>query len=546
VPSPALQLRSPLLWLLVPFSTGLVIAQTWPLPGTARIAGVVAAAAAAGLAAGAAARHREKTWALALIAAAMLAGTVYLPLRYPHLHHWSGAPPREVTVVVAVDRIFPSAPTARNVGGLGVITADLANDPALRGRPVYFSVIRRLGAAPAATGRYRLQGVLEPLARVSDGGFNDYLAAIGIRDRLVRARVLTELSPPGRYARFCTALRQRLQQSLSRGLEAQPQVRSLYLAMLLGEKAEMSADQQNAYMRSGTFHIFSISGLHVAAIALALRKLCRTVRLPRPVAAGLTVVVLWIYVEVTGGSSPAVRAFIMIAFLLAREAFRLPGNALAALTAAALTTLLVDPLQLFSTGFQMSYAVVTALIVMGRPLTESWLQRWRPFVFLPVANWRWWHHSVQYAGHKFIMAAAGGWTAFLASTPSGIGYFGLWSTGSLLANLVIVPLSGLVIYAGFVSLLAGLLGLGVISTGCNLAAATLIALGDRLLQSGTTWPGMYFPAHFRAEWLAPAALLLMTATMVAGAAGRWAPRYGGYWPPVLLLALLLLLGVKFG
>lgn len=546
MPSPALQLRSPLLWLLGPFAAGLVLAHALPLPAVARPAGLVAAALAAGIAARQAALDRPRTWALALALAAALAGAVYLPLRYPHLHAWSSAPPREVTAIIRIQRVFPADPAARNLGGLGVITADPANDPAWRGRLVYFSVIRRLGAVPAITGRYRLQGVLEPLARTPDGGFNDYLAAIGIRDRLVRARVLAEIEPPGRFARFCTALGRRLQESLGRGLEAQPQIRSLYLAMLLGEKAEMTADQQNAFMRSGTYHVFSISGLHVAAIALALRALCRQVRLPYPLAAGLTLPLLWLYVEVTGGSSPAVRAFIMVAFFLAREVCRLPGNAFAALTAAALATLLVDPLQLFSTGFQMSYAVVAALIVMGRPLTEDWLQRWRPFAFLPPANWRWWHHLARYSGHKVIGLVASGWTAFLASAPAGIGYFGLLSTGSLVANLVIVPLSAAVIYTGFVSLTAGLFGLGPVSATCNQIAAALIVAADRLLQHGMTWPGMYFPARFRTEWLAPVALLLMTAIMIAGAGGRWVPRRGGYWPPVLLLALLLILGVKFG
>src|SRR5258708_31787981 len=56
---------------------------------------------------------------------------------------------------------------------------------------------------------------------------------------------------------------------------------------------------------------------------------------------------------------------------LFRSTFRLPGNALAALVAAALMTLLLDPLQLFSTGFQMSYTVVIALVTMGRPDRKS-------------------------------------------------------------------------------------------------------------------------------------------------------------------------------
>jgi competence protein ComEC len=46
--------------------------------------------------------------------------------------------------------------------------------------------------------------------------------------------------------------------------------------------------------------------------------------------------------------------------------------------------------------------------------------------------------------------------------------------------------------------------------------------------------------------MAPASLVFMTAVMLAGVSGHWARRYGGYWPPVAALVLILVLGVKFG
>ena len=71
-------------------------------------------------------------------------------------------------------------------------------------------------------------------------------------------------------------------------------------------------------------------------------------------------------------------------------------------------------------------------------------------------------------------------------------------------------------------------------------------MADWLLQHGITLPGMFFVARYRAEWLAPASLVLLTAVMLAGAGGRWARRFGGYWPPFLVVLLLVILGVKFG
>jgi competence protein ComEC len=547
MPSPALQLRAPLLWLLLPLIAGLAAAQQWPAPSCGLWPFVAGAAFAGFTAIGAAWFDRAKLWTGSLFVSVGLSGFVLLHARYPGLHQWETRPPREITVTLEILQVFPVTPKARSLTGVAIVTAAGETDRELIGRRVYYSAIRRISVAPVRSGSYLVQGVVEPLSRdQSAGGFNDYLANLGIRHRLTRARLQKEVVPPDGFRRFCTAMQGRWVAILSHGLAAQPETLSLYLAMLLGEKAVLSPEQQNAFMRSGTFHIFSVSGLHVGVISMALQGLLRLLRLPRRPAVVVNLSVLWLYVQITGGSSPAVRAFQMIAFQLASRVFRLPGNALAALTASALTTLLLDPLQLFSTGFQMSYTVVAALIVMGRPLADHWLARWKPFALLPKTNWHWWHRTIEARGRGVIGAAAGCWTAFLASVPSGIGFFGLFSPGSLLANLVIIPLSSAAMMAGFLSLVCGLAGLLPLSALCNLVAAAIITVADRLLQHGGSLPGMFFAARFRADWLAPASLVAVTSVMIAGAAGRWSSRYGGYWPPFVMLVLLVIFGVKFG
>lgn len=536
--------------MLVPLMAGLTAARLWPAPGFG-LGPLVWLAGLAGIGAvwcaGRAGRLAWLAWATALWVSVGLGGFVLLQARHPALHLVESRPPREVTVTMRVLQAFPAADTARSLTGLAEITAAGEHDRELTGRRIYFSAIRRISVPPQRSGCYVIRGVIEPLPREPAGtGFNEYLANLGIRQRVTRAQIVSEASPPTAFQGFCARAQDRLEDILRHGLAEQPQTASLYLAMLLGDKAVLSVEQQNAFMRSGTFHIFSISGLHVGVVGMALYVLFNLLRVPRRPAVACSLAVLWLYVQITGASSPAVRAFLMIAFLFASEVFRLPGNALAALAAAALVTLLLDPLQLFSTGFQMSYTVVVALVVMGRPLGEKWLAAWRPFALLPKADWRWPHRATESGGRWFLGAAAGCWTAFLASAPSGVGYFSVFSPGSLIANLIIIPLSWLAISAGFVSLLAGLLGLLPVSGLCNAVAALTIRLMDWLLLHGIELPGVYFQAHFRSDRLAPASLVLMTAVLLAGAAGRWAPRHGGYWPPVGALVLLLILGVKFG
>lgn len=498
---------------------------------------------AAGLAGWAAARNRPGWWSGAIVVAAALAGYGWLPWRTPPPLVWAG-PAREIEVVVEVERMFAPLPGRKTVGGVGRIVAADGRVAGLEGQAVYFSVIARISVQPETGGRYEVRGVLErPTGAL--GGFRAYLEDLGVGLRLMRAQAVREVAGPGAWRRFCQRAQARLERGLRRGLEGHPELAALYVAMLLGTKAEMADAQAEAYRRGGVFHIFSISGLHVGVIALALQSLLGLARVGPRVATVGALAVLWLYVQVTGASTPAERAFLMIAFLMAARVFRLPSNGLAALVAAAGLTLVLDPRQLFQAGFQMSYGVVTALIVMGGPLSRRWVEAWRPWRELPPGDWGPGQRAVAAAGRAVGGALAFTAAAVLASTPSSIGYFGLFSPGALVVNLVVLPLSVVAIVSGFGALLAGLAGWAGLGLVCNHAAALTILVMDRLTQAGARVPGVYFEVGFAAPWMGPAALAGVLATMLAGAAGRWERRAGGFWPPVLVVALMVFLSVKF-
>ncbi|MBI2517134.1 MAG: ComEC/Rec2 family competence protein [Opitutae bacterium] len=549
MPSPNQAPRAPLLWLLLPYMAGVALADYQPLATRLSVLATLAVAAGgvAVCTAGGANRLSRALWITGLGGAALLGGYVNLLLRSPGRADWAETP-REVTVTVEIEQTFAPAPGRKTTGGVGRIVAAEAHVADLTGQRIYYSAIRKISLPPVRSARYVVRGVLQNLRTGDEStrGFNRYLESLGIGLTLTRAHITAEVRPPTRFRALCTRLEDRFETILRHGLERRPEQVSIYLGMLLGEKAALDPEQQNAFMRSGTFHIFSISGLHVGVIALAIQYLLQLLRLPRRAAVVVGLVVLWLYVQVTGGSAPAERAFLMIAFLLGSRLFRLPANSLAALVAAALVTLLLDPQQQFNTGFQMSYGVVAALILMAGPLAESWQARWRPWRDLPAANWSWRQRILTAGGRGFLGAAAATWVALLASIPSSIGYFGLFSPGSLPANLVVIPLSWLAIVAGFASLVCGLVGLLPLSLLCNRAAALVIQLMDWLVQHGTALPAMYFPAQFSRAWLAPVALGLVLGVMLAGANARWARARGGFWPPVLVVVLVLFFGVKFG
>lgn len=541
-------LRAPLLWLLLPFMLGIVLADAGFAPSTAWLGAIALGAATGAWLLSSRETWLGKTgWSLTLVAAATSIGASWMQWRAPAPVEWLH-PPRELHVKLRVEQVFPPAPQRKTINGVGRIVQAEGPAAELAGQRVYFSAIRKISAPPIATGEYDFTAVVEALPNEpsDERSFEAYLNSLGVRVRLMRGHLVRETRPPTRFQRFCDTAQDRLAATLATGLDAHPEILSLYRAMLLGEKAVLSTDQQSAFMRSGVFHIFSISGLHVGVIAVALLSALTLLRVPRRLAVVAGLSVLFLYVQITGGSTPAVRSFLMIAFLLVSQVFRLPGNPLAALAAAAFATLLLDPRQLFSTGLQMSYSVVLGLIALGIPLAERWEAKWRPWADLPEADWKYWQHWVRDGGQWLLASFAITWAATLASMPCSVGYFGLLSPGALLANLLIIPISSGAIISGFLAILGGLMHLEGITLVFNRSAAVLIRVMDWLVANGTRLPGVYFDAEFRAPWLTSVGLVLVLTTILLGASLRWRRAAGGFWPPLIVVALLVIFGVKFG
>ena len=97
-----------------------------------------------------------------------------------------------------------------------------------------------------------------------------------------------------------------------------------------------------------------------------------------------------------------------------------------------------------------------------------------------------------------------------------------------------------------ISLMAGFVGAIGATRLFNAAAAILLASIDGILRLATATPGSWFSAQYRVEWVGPAALTLLMASCLAGYGTGWRRSFGSFWPPFAIVALTLLLGVRFG
>ncbi|MCB1105560.1 MAG: ComEC/Rec2 family competence protein [Opitutaceae bacterium] len=535
--------RAPLLWLVLPYAVGLAVSKTaHGLPPS-----ICLFVAAAGLLIAGAAWQSRRVWAIALLTAMVAAGAASYTLHRARLPDWTNLPPREARLGLQVEYAFARVYENRSTGLATVIRAD-PHLQDLLGQRVYFSLRDAAeGATALRSAQLETIGVLELLPEnPPKNTFEGYLASAGMNFTLTRGAILTVTRPPTAFREFCDAMAGKFALMLETGTAGKrPELTGVFRAMLLGQKDELNEEQDSLFMRSGTMHLFAISGLHIGVIAAGIHAFLSLLRVPRLPKLVIGLTLLWLYVQITGGTPSAVRAFTMVALFQLTLQLRLPGNPVSALATAALLVLMVDPLQLFSASFQMSYGIVASLLLYGLPLGETWLARWPPFPRLPQNTWRWWHWRIAALWRWFLTIVAIGVASIIFSVVAGVEYFGLFTPGALLANLVLVPTAMIVILAGMGSLICGLTGFALGSALCNHAALLLLWLMDEGIRRFVTVPGVYHVAMFKAEWIGPVVFAILLGALLWGYLRRWQGLRATWWLPPGIVVVALIFGVNF-
>jgi competence protein ComEC len=544
--------RAPLLWLVLPFCGGLILAR-FPLP-ISRLAALdlgLAAALAAITAACGQTRSARRLWAGSLLGALACAGfTVGGDAARQHQADASRSfAPGMHAVAVQIVRLGSARPQGselRSVTGLGrLVRAGSARADASL---IAFRLLLRPGEAPPVPeATVEMSGAFQTVSlRGGPDSYAGHLRSQGVALQLTPAWLRRELAPPPWTAQRYERLAEGMSAILSRGFATRPDLAALYQAMMLGRKADLSPAQRALFTASGTQHLFAINGLHLGIVALVLHALLKLLRCPRLAVSALVLGVLWLDVQSTGASPSALRAWLMVATVEAARAFWLPINPIAALSLAAAVLLARDPAALFSASFQMSFGVVAGLVLLGLPYS-GWLQR-RYCAYPHAAALQLTRaQKLRAAAQHHLLGAFGfGAAAGAVGAITGVEYFGRFAPAGLLANLLLMPLATLVIVAGCAAVASGLLHAAGASLLFNSAARLLLQAIVAVLQAIVQLPGASWTLHYRAAWIGPVALGLLLAACFWGYAHRWHPASGGWSPPFLVAAGALLLGGECG
>ena len=223
----------------------------------------------------------------------------------------------------------------------------------------------------------------------------------------------------------------------------------LMQAVLTGDKEDIPEESYELYSKAGVVHVLCISGLHLSILALYLAFfLEKGLGRSRRTAAVVTIFAVFAFLLFIKASPSSYRAALMITIvLLGRACYRLP-DALNTMAIAACILLLFQPLYLFHAGFQLSFLTVFGIwFGVGRMERKKKKEEGR---------FDWLKESLLVSLY-----------ASLFSYPAVAYYFSSVSLVGIFANLLIVPLCGLLLGFGLLSVVLGAVYLpaGVFAAG---------------------------------------------------------------------------------
>jgi len=253
-------------------------------------------------------------------------------------------------------------------------------------------------------------------------------------------------------------------------------------ALLIGYKNDLDKDLSTAYANTGTVHIIAISGMHLGLIyglLLALLKPLGRRKVFQWLQTILILFILWTFSFLCGAQPSILRSTFMFTFILIGKLSGRSSSAYNSLAASAFLLLCMDPFSFWDIGFQLSYAAVTSILLFYKTISS-------------------WYYSenkiIQVAWDLIAISIA----AQILTMPIAVFHFHQFPVLFILANIIAVPLSGVILLGEILLYLVSFVPWIASLTGKILSL--LIGVMDHYIQNIDSIPGSTLKGLVITEW----------------------------------------------
>lgn len=352
------------------------------------------------------------------------------------------------------------------------IALETTREPVLKRSPDVVTLLSRSRHEPipiggGIAGRARLGPPSGPaLSGLNDFAFDAYFSgngAVGYFYSVPTAGAVREAGFQERIRQEIATWRNNLTEHIRGRIDGD--AGAIAAALVTAEQRAISPETVEALRQAGLAHVLAISGLNMVLAAgtflVGMRMLMALIpgfaeRYPtKKIAAAGALVMVTLYILVSGGAISAVRSWIMICVMLVAVLFGRSAISLRNVAISAILILLVTPSTVTNPGFQMSYAATLGLVAgyaawRERPVRQE--SRGGPFQLVAGMAGR-------FAGGLLLSSLIGGLSTLIYS----IGHFHRIPAYGLAGNLLAMPaISTIVMPFGLIAVLLMPLGLDAV------------------------------------------------------------------------------------
>jgi competence protein ComEC len=247
---------------------------------------------------------------------------------------------------------------------------------------------------------------------------------------------------PLTFKKYIHSMRRRAERRFRRYLQYPDD--AILSAMLIGRREYIPKDIAKLFINTGTMHILSVSGLHTGIISGIIFFILKLLKIPQRPSIIITILFLWFYVVMAGSRTPVIRASIMISVYLLSVILERDFDIYSALSFAGVLILLLNPMQVFDAGFQLSFSCVFFIVFLTPGIEGLFLKDElhpkKPMQKGLVEGF------LFYLRKAFFSSLA----VFIGVCPIVAFHFGIISPVTIIANMVVIPFLGVVLFLGAV------------------------------------------------------------------------------------------------